>query len=306
MTKKSQEEISARKFKILDEIYRNKGRVNIIALGDIITKTFGKVGKQTVLKDLADLQSEGFPIEIYEDAVCVPTVGIEGFWKDTQMGERLRKWERKRKLAKVVFSLVKKNKNLIRKMVAGTGTTVRECVHELIHGQKDLENMRIYTPNLLVLHDFIRHKPDKLFVELPNGELDLERAALAGDKVADYLQELDIDAVITSFSDMSFEKGFCTEFLDKAGKIANLNPTSPKCKWIIIPIEWSKIGTDVGSPVAQSRNDQLNFIGGKRKYFIITNKPSDTDWDAEVDDPKLEDLQKWQNAYPGDVEIIYA
>ena len=306
MTKKSQKEISARKFKIFDEIYRNKGRVNIIALVDIITKTFSKVKKQTVMKDLADLQSEGFPIEIYGDAVYVPTVGIEGFWKDTQMGERLSKWEQKRKLAKVVFSLVKKNKNLIRKMVAGTGTTVRECIHELIHGQKDLENMRIYTPNLLVLHDFIRHKPDKLFVELPNGELDLDRAALAGDKVADYLQELDIDAVITSFSDMSFEKGFCTEFLDKAGKIANLKPTSQKCKWVIIPIEWSKIGTDVGSAVAQSRNEQLNFIGGKRKYIIITNKPSDTDWDEQVDDPKSEDLQKWQNAYPDGVEIIYA
>lgn len=306
MGKKSKDEISARKFKILKEIYKNKRGITLSALADFITEIFGTVSKHTVEKDLENLISEGFPIQIDNNNIWVPSVGIEDTWLDTGMGNRLPKSVQKRNLAKVTFKFIRDNKKLIRKIIAGTGTTVYHCLHELLDREDELENMRIYTANLLVLHCSIYHK-SKTFLELPNGEVDLERAALTGDHIAGYFQGLeDIDAVITGFSDMSFEKGFCTEFLDKNSKLADLKPKSSKCRWIIIPIEWTKITTCVGSPVAQSREGQLDFDNGKRKYVIITDKPSSEQWNPDVDHPRREDLNKWKQSYPDGVQIIYA
>lgn len=307
MGKKSKETISARRLKILEEIYRSKGGITLVTLVDIIAEKFGQISKQTVQKDLDDLISEGFPIQIDGIKVWVPVVGMQDTWVGTIIGNRLLKSEQKRKLAKATFIFVKKNKKSIKEIIAGTGSTVYECIHELLDRENELEPMRIHTANLLVLHCSIYHKSKKFVVEVANGELDLDRAALTGEHIADYFAGLEnINAVITGFSDMSFEKGFYTEFLDKNSKLADLRPKSKKCKWIIIPIEWSKITTSVGTPVAKNREEQLDFADGNRKYIIITNKPSDEEWESEVDDPRLADLEKWKETYPDSVEIIYA
>jgi len=306
MAKKSKREIAARRLMVLEEIYKQADGIKVFALTDVVAQEF-EAAEKTVLHDLEELKSEGFPIEIDGNRVWVPAVGMKDAWKKSNMGVRLAKSERKTKLALATYSFIKDHKDVISNIIAGTGTTVRECVHELLDRESELEQMRVYTANLLVLHDFIYHAPAKLRVELANGELDLDRAALAGKTLVAYLKGLkDVEAIITSFSDMSFEKGFCTEFQDTDSKMANLRPDSPKCRWVIIPIEWRKIWRSVNTPVAGSRDEQVDFAGGKRKYVIITDKPSPEDWEPEVDDPKLEDLEKWKTKYGDGVEIVYA
>ncbi len=306
MGKTAEYKINARRYKALETLFKTRGAMNLAVLTDTIGKAFD-ISKRTIRDDLGELISEGFPIEIDGNKVWVPAVGMEDTWLGTVIGNRLLKSEQKRRLAKATFAFVEKNKRLIKKIIAGTGSTVHECMHELLDREDKLDHMRIYTANLLVLHCSIYHKSKKFFVEVPNGELDLDRAALTGSHIADYFNGIeDVDAILTGFSDMSFDKGFCTEFLDKSSKLVDLRPKSKKCRWVIIPIEWSKIGTSVGAPVAKSREEQLDFANGKRKYIIITDKPSKDQWVPAADDPTLEDLMEWKKAYPDGVEIIYA
>ena len=307
MAKGAEHEIYARRYRILEKICKSIHEIEIKSLVDSVRREFN-VSEETVTKDLDALSSEGFPIEKDRVKVWMPARGMLGTWVNTAVGGRIKESEQKRRLAEATFIFIKKNKKQIDEIIAGTGSTAYRCVQELIDNEKELGNMKIHTANLLVLHCAVYHKSKNFFVEVPNGELDLERAALKGDHISDYFQGLkNVDAVITSFSDMSFEEGFRTEFTDKNSKLADLLPNkSPKCKWIIIPIEWLKIGRAVGNPVAASRGEQLDFADGRRKYVIITDKPSETDWDLEVDGPKLEDLQKWQKEYGDGVEIVYA
>jgi DeoR/GlpR family transcriptional regulator of sugar metabolism len=298
--KRSEEEVSARKLMVLERVFGDKDGVSISELA----KEY-KVGEGTIKKYVEALKNKIPIIEIKSGKVHSAPTGLEAIWSGTVIGKRLAKPRSKIKLAEAAISFVKKNKKKIQGLVLGTGTTVHECARELINKENDLEHMRVYTDNLLVLHDFIYYKPDKLYLEMPHGELDMERAALRGDEIADYLRNLDINVVITSFSDMSFDKGFCTVYQDKAEKFANLCPKSKNCRWVIVPIEWLKIGRKIGNPVAESRDEQLDFANG-RKYIIITDRPSETDWDADVDNPKREDLEKWLQAYPDGIEIIYA
>jgi DeoR/GlpR family transcriptional regulator of sugar metabolism len=300
--RKSDEKVSTRKLKILELICKDPKGISFPTLVELIGKEY-KVHEDTIRSDMKDLKGK-FPIEINRGNICASSMGLGKMWFDTKIGNRMGNPESKRKLAEKTFSFIKKHKDDIRILVLGTGTTVHECAKELINRENELHNMRIDTDNLLVLYEFICNRPNKLQLELPKGLLNLDRAALRGPDTIKHFQNLDAEAIITSFSDMSFEKGFCTIHDDSEEKLANLRPKSNRCRWIIIPIEWDKIGNPTGTPVATTRKEQLDLKKGK-KYIIITNKPPEQECNSEVNKNRIEDLNRWKMAHPDNIEILF-
>lgn len=296
--KGSGEQVSARRLKILELICNEPKGISLSSLVNNIAAKYN-VQQNTIQDDLKSLK-EKFPIEINMDNICVSRMGLEKIWSDTEIGNRMGKSESKRKLAQRTYSFIMEHKDNIGTLVLGAGTTVHECAKELINHEAELPKMRFDTDNLLVLYEFICNKSNKLHLELPQGLLDWDRAALKGRGPVKYFQNLAADVVITSFSDMSFKQGFCTIDEDSDKKLTNLHSD---CRWIIIPIEWDKIGTSIGTPIAENIKKQLDF---KKKYVIITNIPVGQERDSEVNKKKLEDLNKWKNAYPDIIEIIDA
>jgi DeoR/GlpR family transcriptional regulator of sugar metabolism len=301
MAKKSDLEISSRRFKILERLYGEEDGVSFSRLAKE-----SKVTEGTIRKDVEGLRRKFPIIEIKGDKVYEVPTGLEAIWSGTPVGERLGPSESKSKLAKAVFLFIEQHKEEISRLILGTGTTVYGCASELIKGAPRLGDMRIHTANLLVLQEFIYQKPHNLYVEFPSGEINLNTAALWSGHIAEYFRELEAQAVITSFSDVSFVKGFCTIHHDINEKLVNLKPNPRTCKWVIIPIEWWKIARYANVTIANSRDDQLDFVGGKRKYIIITDRPSQEEWKPRIDDEKLDDLDKWKKEYKDGIEIIYA
>lgn len=300
--KVSEDNVSTRRMKVLERVCGEKDGISVSELA----KEYGVAGV-TIEKDVEDLGDKLRIVEIKNKKVCAVPTTLEEMWSGTPIGERLAPSESKNRLAKAVFSFVEQHKE-IRNLILGTGTNVHRCACELIRGASSFRDMRIYTANLLVLHEFIWRKPANWFIESPGGELNLDTGALWSRENENYFKNVKAKAVITSFSEMSFEKGFCNIHPgDEKEKLANLKPNPQTCKWVIIPMEWHKIVSGTHKPVADSREEQLDFAGGnKRKYIIITDKPSQDEWNPEIDDEKLADLSKWKETYPDGIEIIYA
>jgi DeoR/GlpR family transcriptional regulator of sugar metabolism len=305
MAKKSEDEVSARRLMILEQIYMHREGISHSDLKELIPDKY-KVTESTIKKDVEDLRNKVPIVEIKGGKVYAAPTGLEAIWAGTPIGPRLVPSESKRKLAKKVFSFVEERRDQIGKLVLGGGTTLYRCACELIKGASSLRNVRIHTANLLIFHEFVCQKPGNLWIETPSGEINFSTASLWRKDIDEYFRDIEADAVITSFSDMSFEKGFCTIHHDINEKRANLKPNPETCKWVIIPIEWRKIARSANTQIAHSRDEQLDFVGGKRKYIIITDRPSDSTWNAEIDDIKLADLHKWEKEYPTGVEIIFA
>jgi len=301
MVKSSKDVVSARQLMVLERAFRDKDGASISGLAKEC-----KVSPNTIVRDAEDLHRKIPIIEVKGKRVHAAPTGLEAIWSGRDIGERLGNYPAKENLAKKVFSFIKEHRKAIQRLVLGSGTTVRECARELMKGAACLGDMRIHTANLLVLHDFVYHKPSNLCIELPRGEVDLERATLWSEDIVEYFQGIEPQAVITSFSDVHFEEGFCTRYDDAREKLANLRPKFDGCRWVIIPMEWSKIARCVHDPVTDSRDEQLDFVGGKRKYIIITDRPSPDKWDKNVDDEKLADLDLWKETYKDGIEIIYA
>jgi DeoR/GlpR family transcriptional regulator of sugar metabolism len=304
--KKSGDEVSARNIMVLEQVCGEKNGVSFSALVRSLPKKY-KVGENTLRKNVEELCLKIPIIEIKDGKVHTTPATLEKMWLGTSIGDRLiAPPGPKIALAKAVFSFVEQHKNQIGKLILGAGTTVHKCACELIKGASCLRNIRIHTANLLVFHEFIWHKPANLYVESPNGELYLDKATLWRGDIAEYFKGVEAQAVITSFSDMSFEKGFCTVHHDIEEKLANLKPNPETCKWVVIPIEWQKIARSANTPVAESRKEQVNCIEGKRKYIIITDRPPQEEWNPEIDDEKMADLAKWKEEYKNGIEIYSA
>jgi len=301
MTKRSKKEVSASELAVLERIYREKEGVSIPELA----KEYD-VGQKTMRNYVEDLLLKIPIIEVKGGKVCAVPTTLRQMWSGTPIGDRLGPSPSKGRLAKGVFLFIEQHKEEIGRLILGAGTTVCECARELMSGASRLGHMRIHTANLLVLHEFVCQKPSNLWIESPSGEVNLNTAALWDSGIAKYFQDIEAQAVVTSFSDMSFEKGFCTIHHDIEEKRANLKPNPQTCKWVIIPIEWKRMARSANNPVANSRERQLEVIDGRRKYIIITDKPSQEEWNAEIDDKKLADLDKWKKEYKDGIEIIFA
>jgi DeoR/GlpR family transcriptional regulator of sugar metabolism len=298
--KVAEDKVLARRLMVLERVCGEKDGVSVSELAT----EYGVTGV-TIENDVKDLGNKLRIVEIKNKKVYALPTTLEEMWSGTPIGERLTPSQSKIKLARATLSFLEQREDRIGRLILGTGTTVHTCACALISA-KNFKNKRIHTANLLVIHEFIWHKPTNLFIESPGGALNLDTGALWSEESENYFKNIDAQAAVASFSDMSFKKGFCTIHQDEKEKLANLKPNPQTCKWVIIPMEWRKIVSGVHKPVANSRDEQLDFAGGRRKYIIITDKPSESEWNKDVDDPKLEDLLKWQEAYPDGVEIIYA
>jgi DeoR/GlpR family transcriptional regulator of sugar metabolism len=301
--KRSEVEVLTNKLKVLERICGEKSGVSISELA----KEYN-VSESTIKKYVEDLLWKIPVVEIKNKKIRVLPSTLEEMWSGTSIGDRIAPSETKIRLAQVAFSFIEQHISQIGRLILGVGTTVHKCACELMKGASHLGHiMRIHTANLLILQEFIWHKPSNLYIELPGGEVDLKTGTLWSEDTAKYFKSIEAQAVIASFSDMSFERGFCTIHHGIIGEqLAILKPNPQTCKWVIIPIEWWKIARITNIPVADSREEQLDFIGGKRKYVIITDRPSQDKWDKNIDDEKLADLYKWKETYKDGIEIIYA
>lgn len=301
MTRRSKKAVLVSEMAVLESACKEKDGASISALAE----KYG-VSTNTIKKYVENIRHKTkIPIiEIADGKVHTVPTGLEAMWAGTPIGDRLGPSEPKSKLANATFSFIEKHKKELGRLIFSAGSTAYQCALSLIQGASKLGNIRIHTANLLILHEFVCHKPSNLWVESPCGEVNLNTAALWNKEIAQYFKSIEAQAVITGFSDMSFEKGFCTIHHDIDEKMANLCPNA-KTKMVIIPIEWSKMAKSDNNPVADSREEQLDFVNG-RKYVIITDKPSPEAWNKEIDDDKLADLEMWEKEYSDGVEIIYA
>ena len=309
-----EEGIARRELRLLEELFRRQS----VDIEDLVTMYRGEfhiLDRRTLLDDVngtktrQGLRERGFPIEVTGTEMRISPIGLEGLWKGTPIGDRLsRGKESKKLLAKeVVRYLLKLNEDLkqdIKRIVLGTGTTVYEAAKEILNHNDELNIRNVHTSNLLVLREFILRKPRNIKIEMSPGTLVRETASLATEEDVERPLPSGVDAVVTSFNGLSYEKGFSTGVAnDVREKFSNLCPRK-ECKWVIIPIEWQKVGfTDVAVVgKRKKRRDVLDFVQGTRTYVIITDPPKGTP--AGKDQGRFKGLEKW-NALDG-VEVVYA
>lgn len=303
--RRTNENIARVQLSILGDLFNGSD----LSIGDVV-KEYGYKDERTAKGDIAKLRSMGIPISLQHNQVSVTRLGENGLWKGTPIAKRLIKGvQSKQMLAKKVVDFLKEYGDDIYSIILGTGTTTNEVAKELLARIEELNIRGVYTTNLLVLREFILSKTklhqEEIKVAMAPGILNVNTGSLLSDNGADYLNEFPVDAVITSFSGLSRE-GFSTNHLhDRSEGLMNLRPHKT-CKYVIIPIEWSKIGIwDIVVKLKGKKrgDDVLDFRPEGRRYIIITDHPDKSELHNVKNDEKHKILDHWQEK---GVEIIYA
>ncbi|GAI87647.1 unnamed protein product, partial [marine sediment metagenome] len=111
-----------------------------------------------------------------------------------------------------------------------------------------------------------------------------------------------VDVVITSFDGIDYGEITTGQYHEVSEKIINLRPHA-KCKCVIIAMMWSKIG-ETGNEVVEEEDGKgtEQIIDCKKwRYVIITNPPSEEEWNEERNVEKRKILKYWHDK---GVEII--
>jgi len=302
--RRTNENIARVQLSILGDLFNGRD----LSIGNLI-KEYGYKDERTAKSDIAKLRSIGIPISLQHNIVSVTRLSENGLWKGTPIAKRLTSGvQPKQRLAREVVDFLKEYGDDIHSIILGTGTTTNEVAKELLARIEELNLRGVYTTNLLVLHEFILSKiklgEEGIKIAMAPGILNVNTGSLLSHNGADYLNELPVDAVITSFSGLSCEGFSMNYFHDRSEGLMNLRPHKT-CKYVIIPIEWSKIGIwDVVVKLNGKKrgDDVLDFRPDGRRYIIITDRPDESDMHMVKNNEKCKILDYWQEK---GVETIY-
>ena len=304
-----EQNLSRRRLRILEEVFK-RGKVSISELRDMLRTEFGiRDSSRTLTRNIKKLQSKGFPIQIINTEVVISPISMEAFWKETDVGERLKNQksaESKKRLAISLSSFLKeaKKKYPINSLMLCSGTTIYYSGWQLLACWEDLRFDTIYSNNVLVMLSFIQYRHHDIVLRMVGGDFDYETACLRSTEGIEELGRAPVNVVVTSF--MGFcEKGFTTrQWHEVPEKLMNLLP-SEHCKLVIIPIESSKVGRQDGHLVIDQKHGGASrgladFLEdrGERRYVLITPRPS-----GRIAAEQYKMLDKWKHR---GMEIVWA
>ena len=184
--------------------------------------------------------------KILEDGQVVQAILSRGatfafLWKDSETAGRLdQQVIKKGLLAKAIVNDMQAMEN-VKWAILGSGTSVHAVARELFERSKTIGIEGISTSNIFVLQEFIRQKP-KIKIEITAGTLDWGTACLLRSHGSPYQEGSAAQIVVTSFSGLTKEGFHTIPVIDVVEKEQQLDPKSTSCRYILIPLEWDKIG----------------------------------------------------------------
>jgi hypothetical protein len=203
-----------------------------------------------IASDTALLSKAGWLVHLgskaSDDGRLVPAVLSEGatfafLWKNSEAAERLDKQvNTKSLLAKAIVDDIQEMKN-VKWAILGSGTSVHAVARELFERCKIVGIEGISTSNIFVLQEYIRQKP-LMTIEVTAGTLDWATACLLLPHGGTYQEGRAAEIVITGFSGLTKEGFHTRPLIDVGEKERQLGPNGTSCRYILIPLEWHKIG----------------------------------------------------------------
>lgn len=285
-------EVYTRRLQIVGTIFLNKD----VSINDLEERF--QIRRDAIERDVEQLGRLGIPVKLKGDDLVLPPVGIEALWKGTVIGDRFARagsMAVKRNLADAVVTYLSQHRESISSLMFGNGSTAYMAAERILALQRDLGITAVYTANVLVLHALAVHQLPEV-VRIAGGQLDREILWLHSDQGIRELREKSLDAAITSFMSLS-KRGFWTQQMHELDeKLMNLQP-HPDCRFVLIPIEWSKLAHENGTLVApqgSTGEDAFDFRDGHRKYVIFTDAPDDNESDNDTDRERFKVLEYWE------------
>ena len=285
--RRTNETIAQVKLEILADLFNGKE----LYMTDII-REYAYKDKRNAKKDLHELLAQGIPVYIQKNRVRL-AVELEGLWKGTLVGDRLiDSIQSKQRLAQEVVNFLLKKKDEIRRIILGSGTTMRVLTQQLLKSRTELAINNIFTANLLVLREFIANKitpEEKPQIHMTPGRLNIFTGSLYSDDGIKSLGSSPAQAVITSFDGLDYDEITTGQHHELSEKIMNLMPNNKKCRYVIIPMEWSKIGAS-GVVIVEKEEGKgtVELLDTKKREYIIIVDPQDENIE------KCKILKHWQ------------
>ena len=276
--------------------YRSKDmRIAIALIEDLYRKNILDVSNWRSFLTEKDINPSGFSKDKFDQIIkdlCSSALPIEesrlqliwqGLFEKKSVGDRLFMYpDSKARLAQRTVNLLKKQDPAPRKILLAPGTTVYYMSRALLARWKELSLQEVYTNNIFVLSELIRH--EKANIRVPEGIINLRDGSISSPDGFQGLKKKNLDAIVTSFFGLSFDQGFSSDHhYDKEEKMMNLRHETADHIYIII--SWEKFG----------ENDQSvagigDLVKGKT-YYIITDPPNN--W-KDKQPQKVEEFNKWQ------------
>ena len=276
---------------------------------DIIIKELQKakctgLSLKHIRNDLGLLSKAGWLVHLgskpLDRGQTIPAILSDGatfafLWKDkeSEAAERLDKQtETKNMLAEALVGDMEEMKD-VKWAILGSGTSVHAVAKVLFERSDTVGIEGISTANVFVLQEYIRQKP-RMTIEITAGTLDWGTGCLLLPHGGTYQEGRAAEIVVTGFSGLTREGFHTRPIVDVNEKERQLNPEGEACRYILIPLEWSKIGA-----YHRCVKFPANVHERKFKYIVYTNKPD------QAEQEKLAILEHWKTELRGKFEVRY-
>lgn len=292
---------SLRRLYLLKQILKGKDKTIDIIISELKKYQCMGVNLKQIEKDLKVLTKAGWPARLVEiqskdshleQVVQFQEPSFAFQWEGSDAAKRMDQNVRiKTLLAKAVVNDLREMED-VKWAILGSGTTVHAVARELFLREEDIGIEGISTANIFVLQEYIRQYPLDITIEITSGTLNWETGCLLVPGGGTYQEGRNAEVAITSFSGLTNE-GFHTKpFIDVMEKQRQLDPKNKACKYILIPLEWSKIG---------SYHRQVTFPEeiNDRRYILYTEKP------VEPERNKLEIVEHWRKKLGDNFQVRY-
>lgn len=210
--------------------------------------------------------------------------------------------ESKQKIADKTLELLLQD-SAIHSVYFTLGTTVFYVAQNYgeMENHDDENVLTIYTNSIPILCEL---GPKRLVKPFLLGDLNLNKGTAYNKPFLKIVQELNIDAVVCSFSGFSFDVGFASEdqLEDESEKCSNL--IHNKAQKILIPLCWEKFG------IADVEVTTIDQLCPKKKYTIILNPPSDfnvegKDKKYEIQRSELVKIGNVKDSHGKDIDVVF-
>lgn len=261
------------------EVIRRDGAVEVLRKGGLKSGEINRLDPDQVLDDILE---NDLIVEV-DEQICLAKCHRQSMCKLFQEMPILNKStiykDSKKRIAKKTVDVLIGDDD-IHSVYFTLGTTVYQIAKVLSTIESD-KQLRIHTNSILVLCELGPHLD--VYPKLA-GELHLHKGAVYDDFSLRRVHELNIDTVVCSFSEVSFDSGFSSDSVrDKPEKISNLK--AAKAKKILIPLCWEKFAVPAPDRQVATRQD----LCSDKEYIFIVDPPEN--WQEDTD--RREDYAKW-------------